>query len=160
MNSERTLENSETDFIQRFASYAAEGILYPQREGSMLMEFSSAGRVLYLFDRSGPYVASPGQAKVIVHGILDLNELEYLDQSAQELLQVEGISGLEGVGQIKHIYRRSWVVQARLPLILSDYDTLPEIQEGTWIRFKTIPPLHGFIVEEEKKLQPTRIDGL
>lgn len=158
MTSERILESSETDFIRRFSSYAAEGLLYPQREGDVLMEFSSAGRVLYLFDRCGPYAVQPGKAKVIVQGILDLNELEYLEHPAEESLQSEGISGIEGIGQIRDVWQRSWVIQARLPLILSDYENLPEVTEGTWIRFKTVPPLHGFVIREEKVLSQTRVE--
>ena len=59
----RSLENSEQEFLTRYAEFAASGTLYPQIEGSPLMEFSSAGRVLFLFDRTGPYRAHPGPAR-------------------------------------------------------------------------------------------------
>ena len=58
-----TLESSETEFASRYAAFAAQGTLYPGREGSPLLEFSAGGRVLYLFDRSGPYAARPGPAR-------------------------------------------------------------------------------------------------
>ncbi|WP_291425213.1 hypothetical protein [Deinococcus sp.] len=146
--SERALENSETEFTGRYAQYAASGLLYPQREGSPLMEFMSAGRVLYLFDRTGPYTAQPGEARVIVHGILDPGRLELLEASADgESLTVSGVSAVEGVGRVLHVTRRTWVVQARLPLVLSGFETLPDVLPGEWVRFATQPPLHGFLAE-------------
>ena len=144
----RALENSEAEFMARYGEYAASGLLYPQPEGSPLLEFAAGGRVLYLFDRCGPYAAPPGPARVVVNGLLDLPATEVLGQDAPqgETLTLVGISAAEGCGQIEQVLGRSWVVRARLPLVLSAYSVLPAARPGDWVRFRTLPPLHGFVL--------------
>ena len=143
----RALENSEQEWISRFAGYAAEGELYPQTEGSPLMEFSAGGRVLYLFDRTGPYTAQPGPARVIVHGLLNLAEFAVLAGDQEEQLMPSGISTADGVGQVMKVKDRSLIVRARLPVVLSAPEGLPAVSAGQWVAFKTLPPLHGFLVK-------------
>lgn len=145
----RALENSEQEFIARYAEYAASGELYPQVEGSPLMEFGVGGRVLYLFDRTGPYTACAGRASVIVHGLLNRASLELHEEApaSGEALTVTSVSGVEGSGRLLAASLRTWVVQARLPLVLSYYDPLPPASVGQWISFTTVPPLHGFLVK-------------
>lgn len=154
---ERGLENSEGEFAAQYAEYAVQGQLYPSREGSPLLEFAAAGRVLYLFDRMGPYTSQAGPARVIVHGILEVEEIEPLAASHEppkEVLTVLGISSVEGVGRVLHVSRRTWVVQARVPLVLSAFDPLPDVVAGDWVSFKTVPPLHGFVLGERSGLGP------
>lgn len=145
-----TLESSETEFASRYEAFAAQGLLYPQREGSPLLEFSTGGRVLYLFDRSGPYAGRPGPARVVVHGLLDLPETHVLSPeeaaAARENLTVVGVSGVEGVGEVLDVTRRVWVVRARVPLVLAAFEPLPPARPGDWVAFRTLPPLHGFLV--------------
>ncbi|TDE86567.1 hypothetical protein [Deinococcus sp. S9] len=144
------LESSETEFAARYQAYAAQGQLYPQCEGSPLLEFAAAGRVLYLFDRSGPYAGRPGPAQVVVHGVLDPAGTRVLTpeeaQRASEMLTVVSISGVEGVGQVLDVSRRVWVVRARLPLVLAAFEPLPPVPVGGWVAFRTQPPLHGFLL--------------
>ncbi|WP_102128472.1 hypothetical protein [Deinococcus planocerae] len=145
-----TLESSELEFASRYAPFAAQGQLYPQREGSPLLEFASGGRVLYLFDRTGPYRGRPGPARVVVHGVLDrrgggprvLNAEEV--GRARATLAVVGVSEVEGVGELLAVSRRVWVVGARLPLVLGAFEELPGAAVGDWVAFRTLPPLHGF----------------
>ena len=140
------LETSVEDFVSRFADAAAAGQLYPQPEGSPLMEFVAGGRTLYLFDRTGPYTAKPGEARVIVHGTL----ARFAKVGSTEAkLSVVGVSGVEGVGQIIRLASRyTAVVQARVPLVLSSFNPLPPLNVGEWLSFETQPPLHGFLVTE------------
>ncbi|MFD2608443.1 hypothetical protein ACFSR9_03190 [Deinococcus taklimakanensis] len=138
------LENSEQEFTERYAPFAARGVLYPQREGSPLLEFVAGGRVLYLFDRNGPYARPPGAAQVVVHGVLADLSLEGGADAEGEILTVLPGSRVEGRGEVLAISRRTLVVQARLPLVLSSFTALPEVREGNWVRFCTLPPLHGF----------------
>ncbi|GMA17305.1 hypothetical protein E5F05_20325 [Deinococcus metallilatus] len=144
------LESSETEFASRYAAFAAEGELYPQPEGSPLLEFATGGRVLYLFDRTGPYVARPGFARVVVHGVLDLAGTRRLtpgeERGTPETLTVVGISGVEGTGEVLHAARQVWVVRARVPLVLAAFEPLPPVQVGEWVAFRTLPPLHGFLL--------------
>lgn len=139
------LETSPDDFALRFAAHAAHGELYPQPEGSPLMEFVVDGLPLYLFDRTGPYTARPGPAWVVVHGMLE--HLEAIPAGPPELHSL-GVSQLAGVGQVLAVEsRRSVVVQAHLPLVLAGFAPLPSLQVGDWVAFETQAPLHGFLVE-------------
>lgn len=142
-----TLENSEGEFTARFAEYAAQGTLYPQREGSPLMEFAAGGRVLYLFDRNGPYAAKAGPAQVIVHGILEPGALTLLPGTREEKLALVGVSALEGQGRVLAVSRKICVVQARIPLVLAAFDPLPECRTDDWVSFRTAAPLHGFLLD-------------
>ncbi|MBB6016383.1 hypothetical protein HLB42_00120 [Deinococcus sp. D7000] len=141
-----TLESSDRDFAARFAPHAAHGLLYPQPEGSPLLEFVAGGRVLYLFDRSGPYAAQPGHARVVVHGVLQAGSVQLVSPERGETLSVQGVSALEGCGQVTHVVGQVWVVQARLPLVLACFEGLPPVAVGQHVVFRTLPPLHGFIV--------------
>ncbi|WP_424951965.1 hypothetical protein [Deinococcus sp.] len=140
------IEISPEEFTERHAQYAAEGLIYPQPEGSPLLEFAAGGRVLYLLDRCGPYSARAGAARVIVNGVLSRWERA---GEEQESLTVVGVSGLEGVGRLLERPRGSvptLVLQARLTLVLHAYQPLPDFRPGDWISFATEPLLHGFIV--------------
>ncbi len=143
-----SLETSEREFAARYADFAAEGTLYPAREGSPLLEFGVAGRVLYLFDRSGPYAAQPGRARLVVHGVLEEGSVRRAEEGedCSEQLQVLGVSGVEGCGVVLEVRRQVLVVRARLPLVLGAFAPLPAVQVGDWVTFRTLPPLHGFMV--------------
>ncbi|WP_328774696.1 hypothetical protein [Deinococcus aquaedulcis] len=143
-----TLETSEREFTARFAPHAASGVLYPQREGSPLLEFAAGGRVLYLFDRSGPYATRPGPAQVVVHGVLDPTGTAVLDETAEESLQVVGVSAVEGRGRVLAVERGVLVVYARLPLVLATLGLPLEARPGDTLAFRTQPPLHGFLVAQ------------
>lgn len=143
-----TLESSDTEFAVTYAPHAAEGVLYPGREGSPLLEFAAGGRVLYLFDRSGPYAARPGPARFVIHGLLDpagTRRLEW-DEAAEEHLEVVGVSAVSGRGRVLSVGRQIWVVEARVPLVLGHFGGLPAVQPGDGVAFRTLPPLHGFVV--------------
>ena len=137
------LESSVEEFVARFRSHAARGTLYPQGEGSPLLEFAAAGRVLYLFDRSGPYALRPGEGELIVHGVADLIEPT---GEREETWRALGVSAVEGVGEVVEVGRGLGVVRARLPIVLGRFDGWPNVRAGDWVRFKTLPPLHGFAI--------------
>ncbi|GHF45949.1 hypothetical protein HNQ07_002331 [Deinococcus metalli] len=144
-----TLESSEREFREQYAAFAATGTLYAQVEGSPLLEFSAGGRVLYLFDRCGPYGAPPGPARVVVHGIVE--ELTQLpeDEERVETLTVQGVSGIEGRGRVLEVGRSTWVVHARVPLVLASFARGPALHPGEWVAFRTAPPLHGFVLGKD-----------
>lgn len=135
------LESSVEEFVARFRSYAASGTIYPQGEGSPLLEFATAGRVLYLFDRSGPYAVRPGEGQLIVHGVADLIEPT---GAREETWRPLGVSEVEGVGEVLEVGRGLGVVRARLPIVLGRFGGWPAVRAGDWVRFRTLPPLHGF----------------
>ena len=144
------IEISPEEFTERHRQYAAEGLIYPQPEGSPLLEFAAGGRVLYLLDRCGPYTARPGLARVIVNGVLSRHERT---ESRQESLTIVGVSGLEGTGQIVDRPRGgapTLVVRSRLTLVLNSHAPLTDLEIGDWISFATEPVLHGFTVNGQR----------
>jgi len=143
------IEISPEEFKERHRQYAASGLIYPQPEGSPLLEFAAGGRVLYLLDRCGPYSVKPGPAQVIVNGVLSRCE-RLPDEHGAESLTVVGVSSLEGVGQVLERPRGgapTLVVRARLTLVLNAHAPLEGVNPGDWISFATEAPLHGFVTQ-------------
>ena len=141
-----TLESSVEEFTSRFAAHAARGTLYPQPEGSPLLEFLTGGRVLYLFDRSGPYAARPGEARVVVHGVV---ESWAPSEAREEAFHAVGVSAIEGVGEVVDAGPRWCVVRCRAPIVLGLLGPRGAPKPSGWIAFRTAPPLHGFIVSSD-----------
>ena len=140
------LENSPDEFTVRFHEYATQGILYPHIEGGPLLEFASKGRVLYLFDRSGPYGIPSGEASVIVHPLLKTWELT---PEREERLFPTGVSSVEGTGKVLEVQRGFLIVQARITLVIGILEnTMPKVLAGEWIKFSSESPIHGFVVTE------------
>lgn len=154
----RALENSAEDLERRYADYAVAGVVHPSIEGSPLIEFSASGRVFYLFDRNGLYEVQPGPRRILIHGILDMQQTVLTqpsqhaqlnpDNSDSEQLVSSGISELQGYGRLVAIQEQHWVVQARVQLLLSSFEALPTAQVGDWLQFATLAPLHGFAVAD------------
>ncbi|MFC6591659.1 hypothetical protein ACFP81_06300 [Deinococcus lacus] len=138
-----TLEHSETDFAERYADYAAQGWLWPQVEGSPLLEFECGGHVLYLLDRCGPY--HPREARVVVHGVLDMTRSAPVPPG-QRWLESHRISGVCGCGEVLAAWPRLVAVDAGVPLVLGSLDSPLGLRPGDWLEFVTQPPLHGFVL--------------
>lgn len=162
----RALENSAAEFAENYAQYAAQGAIHPSIEGSPLIEFAAAGRVFYLFDRNPPYTMSTGPAHMLIHGILDLDYLaeqatpNHPNKKAEKEAELEGewlnvceVSILEGHGQIihtsTHTHHHVWVIHARVPLVLAAFEELPHVDTGDWVHFRTLAPLHGFLISAD-----------
>lgn len=139
-----SLESSVEEFAARFRQFAATGTVYPQPEGSPLIEFVTGGRVLYLFDRSGPYAVRPGETRLVVHGVVEEMSLLAHDDVREQTLSAVGVSAVEGAGEVLEVNRSLCVVQARTTLVLGRFGGWPEVTAGAWVRFRTVPPLHGF----------------
>ncbi len=143
------LENSPDEFIARFQEFAAQGTLYPHIEGSPLLEFASKGRVLYLFDRCGPYGIASGEASVIVHPLLKTWELT---NEREERLFSSGVSSVEGSGKVLEVQRGFLIVQARITLVMGVLEnTMPKVLAGEWIKFSSEAPIHGFVLSEQTR---------
>ena len=161
------LENSIEEFIERFREYAAPGHLYPRLEGSPLLEFAAAGKVLYLLERTAPYAKLAGDVSVIVHPMIKTLKniqlqptvqpklesgaaalpLERHAQEPQEQLFISGISGVHGVGKILELQKGFIVLHAQIPLVLGILDdTMPKLLVGEWLRFESEAVLHGFVI--------------
>jgi hypothetical protein len=165
------LEDSVADFIERHRQNAVPARLYPQPEGSPLLEVRLEALpalptlpaehadverdngdpqrprpmpVLYLFDRVGPYAARPGFIKIIVNPMV---ETLTPSQEREGQLHTIGVSQVVGVGQVLAIERHEVVVMARSKLVIGVFDlSWKHCQVGQWVSFESVAPVHGFIV--------------
>ncbi len=135
------LEHSVSEFIERFKQHAARVTLYPQIEASPLLEAKVGNRVIYLFDRTGPYSAKPGEALVIINPIAET----VFATDAEESLTVNGISSIEGVGQVLETQQGYVVVQARAPMVVGVFDeSWKTLKPGDRAAFSSVDAVHGF----------------
>ncbi len=138
------LEHSTEEFVERFKAFATKVFLYPQIEASPLLEVRVGGRVVYMFDRLGPYAARSGDALMIVNPMLDSIEKS---EVAEAELVVLGVSKLEGVGLVKHVEANHVVVEAKATLLLGVLDdSWRNIRVGDWVKFSSLEPVHGFFL--------------
>jgi hypothetical protein len=119
--------------------------LYPQIEASPLLEVRVGGRVVYLFDRTGPYSAVNGEALMIVNPMVD----RLIVAETQEAdLNVLGVSRLEGVGRVVAVEPNHVVLEARALLVIGVLDdSWRKVKVGDWVGFSSLEPVHGFFVK-------------
>ena len=138
------LEHSVAEFIERFKHHAARVNLYPQIEASPLLEVKVANRVIYLFDRTGPYTAKPGEALVIVNPTAET----VFKTDAEESLTINGISSIEGVGRVLETQQGYVIVQARAPMVVGVFDdSWKGLNIGDQVGFSSLDPVHGFYLK-------------
>lgn len=141
------LENSVAEFIERWKHHTTRVTLYPQLEGSPLLEISAGGRVLYVLDRVGPYAAKPGEVSMIVN---PMTETVFGVDLTSESLTITGISSIEAVGSVLEVSRDFVIVQARLPLVVGVLDqSWKECKVGQMVSFVSLEPIHGFLTHEQ-----------
>ncbi len=137
------LENSVAEFIERWKHHTTRVTLYPQLEGSPLLEIGAGGRVLYVLDRVGPYAAKPGEVNMIVN---PMTQTVFPVNLSEASLTVTSISGIEAVGEVLEVSRDFVVIQARLPLVVGVLDqSWKDIKTGQMVSFVSLEPIHGFL---------------
>lgn len=136
------IEDSVAEFVERWRHHAADCLIYPRPEGSPLIEARVAGRVLYLFDRSGPYSARPGEARLIVHPVA---ETIALSEAGTETLQSNGVSRIHAAGTVLEVGRGVVVVRALAPLVVGIFDdSWRRVSPGDQVSLESLEPVHGF----------------
>jgi hypothetical protein len=143
------LENSIAEFIQSWKHHATLALVYPQPEGSPLLEVRIGGRVIYVLDRVGPYAARPGEANLIVHPVA---ETVSRVQATEEILKPVGVSRIEAVGPVLETARGFVVVQARAPLVVGVFDdSWRDLKPGEFVSVQSLEPVHGFYLGTKKR---------
>jgi hypothetical protein len=138
------LEHSVSEFIEHFKAHASRVQLYPQTEASPLLEVKVGGRVVYLLDRVGPYVANAGEAMMIVNPMVQSVQSSETREAA---LHAVGVSKLEGVGQVLAVTPNHIVLETTAKLVLGVLDdSWRTVQVGDWLEFSSLEPVHGFFV--------------
>jgi hypothetical protein len=138
------LEHSVNEFIEHFKAHASRVQLYPQTEASPLLEVKLGGKVVYLFDRVGPYAASTGEALMIINPMVQSVQPS---QTQEAELRTVGVSKLEGVGKVLAVLNNHIVLEATAKLVLGVLDeSWRGVQVGDWLEFSSLEPVHGFFV--------------
>lgn len=141
-------EESPDGFIHRWREYAAAVRIFSRTEGLPLLEAEVAGAILQMLERTGPYQAPPGLARLIVNPTA-----QRLAPAGGErkLLEVAGIGQARIQGQIVLRDDPFLVVDAGAPLVVGVLEPIPrEAIAGAWINFESVPPIHAFVLREAR----------
>jgi hypothetical protein len=142
-------EDGPDAFLQRWRAYASDAVLFARPEGSPLLEAEVGGAVVQLLERTNPYIATPGSARLVVNATVP--ELTACEADEPEL-SVPHRGALAGCGRVLEREGRLVAVDAATPVLLAcevapDGDVAP----GAWVRFEAAPPVHGFVLPPERR---------
>ncbi len=137
-------EESVESFITQWRPYAADATLFPHTEGSPLLECRAGSAIFGVLERTAPYAAPSGPAKLIVHLT---TEQVALSEARERRLEVLGPSRLRATGLVILRQGRMVVVDAGAPLVVGSFGALPEqLAAGDWVEVFGLAPVHGFVV--------------
>ena len=145
------IEESVESFILQFKPYAADVEILPHIEGSPLLECLVAGKILHLMERTAPYISVAGRAKVILNAV---SESVSATEETTKAFSAPVLGRLKAQGVVLEREQRVLVIDASVPLVVSSFsDIPPEIAPGDWIKFESLAPIHGFVMQPEKRSQ-------
>lgn len=99
-----------------------------------------------MLERTGPYLAPPGDARVIINPTAQRVELH---DGRQTVLEVGGIGQARVCGRILRRDDPFLVIDAGAPLIVGVVEPIPEeAVADAWVAFDSVPPIHGFVLRE------------
>jgi hypothetical protein len=142
------IEESPEAFVARWRGHAADAELFARPEGVPLFECRVGGAVIQVFERTGPYLARPGPAKLIVNPTAAaLVPAETLEPRLEPL----GVSRLAASGKVVEREGQLVVVDAGAPLVVAVSGPLePWVVPGAAVSFESDAPVHGFVVKGER----------
>lgn len=147
------VEDGMDSLVARFAAHAATLEVSARVEGSPLLECVSDDLILHLFERTGPYVAPRGPARVIVQPeTASLTRLEPGAEAPERRVEVVAVSVVHVQGIVTVRDDPFVVVDAGIPLVVSVDEVPDDVREGDAVRFKSRAPLHGFVLPPERKV--------
>lgn len=145
------LEDSPESFIARWRKHAATVELFPHTEGSPLLEARAGQALVQLFERTGPYLARPGRAQVIIHPVTESVQRAD-DENAAPGIEVTGVSQFDVLGRVVSVEGPLVVVDAGVPLVVAVLNQPAEtLEPGELVRFSNRPPAHGFVLVQERR---------
>jgi hypothetical protein len=140
-------EESVEGFVTRFQASAAEVTLAGRLEGSPLLECLVDGVAVHVFERTGPYLASSGPARVILNLECDaLERLEVEPGARTNRIEVVGVSALAVDGVVRACDEPFLVVDAGTTLVVGVTGAFPAVGIGDRVRFVSRAPVHGFVL--------------
>lgn len=138
------LEESVEAFVLQWRTYATPVRLFAHTEGSPLLECQAGSSIFHVFERTGPYLARPGQAQLIIN---PMSEQVTAASEAKKKLEVRGLSHLAGQGLVLEKTPETVALDVGFPLVLGVLGGVSEeIVAGDWLAFESLTPVHGFIV--------------
>jgi hypothetical protein len=141
-------EESPDGFISRWRDHAASVRIFSRTEGLPLIECQAGGAILQMLERTGPYLAPPGAAKVIINPTARQVEVK---ESGEKQIEATGIGRVRVTGTITRRDDPFLVVDAGAPLVVGVEEPLPpEAVPGAWVWFDAVPPIHGFVLREAR----------
>jgi hypothetical protein len=133
----------------RWRGYANRATLYSHTEGSPLLECAINGYILNVFERTNPYVSTPGDIEIIVN---PLTEQVTKPEEPAKHLELTGLSQMKACGLVLFRGDNTVVIDAGLPLVVSVFAALPDdAAAGDWLEFTSLAPIHGFILTRTSK---------
>lgn len=150
------LEDSVEGFVLRFRSAAADVALGGHVEGSPLLECVVGGVAIDVFERTGPYLARSGAARVILH--VECEGVERLAPDAPVRLEVTGVSALRVDAAVVSADEPFLVLDAGFPLVVGVTGAFPEVRAGDVVRVEARAPVHGFVLPRPTARAPASLD--
>lgn len=136
-------------FIVRWRPFTTDVRLFGRVEGSPLLEVSVGGVILQVLERTGPYRAVPGEARMILNPTAQRLEVV---ASATKLIEPTGISKARVTGVVILREENMVVVDAGVPLVVGVHEPLDDhVAAGDVVAFDGLPPIHGFLVAGDGK---------
>lgn len=134
--------------MARFSPFAATVELFSRTEGSPLLECRAADAIFQVFERTGPYLAPPGCAHVILNPTV-----EALEPSSEGSKQIEpiGLSRIRAEGVVLGREQLFLVVDAGVPLVVSVLGGVDDgVASGDWVAFSSEAPVHAFVLPKRR----------
>ncbi len=151
-------EDSPDAFIARFKPFASEVEVFSRVEGSPLLELRVGDTIVQVLERTGPYLATPGMARIIINPMADAVTVAGGGITA---LEATGLSRLHGSGLVVATEDRVLVVDVGVPLVIGLGSEIADtIASGDWVTFDTVPPIHGYLVPQDARARRTPDDDL
>ncbi|MFO7545037.1 MAG: hypothetical protein R6W77_06035 [Trueperaceae bacterium] len=71
-------------------------------------------------------------------------------------LEVDGVSRMQARGRVVEREGQFLVVDAGVPLVVGVQGAVPEqAVPGAWVRFRNVAPMHGFVLDDERRRRAT-----
>lgn len=155
------IEDGVDALVARFAAHATTVEVASRVEGSPLLECLTDAAVLYLLERTGPYLAPRGTARVIVQPeTSQLVRVEADDPAAARHVEALGAGRLVASGHVVAVEPPFVVVDAGIPLVVA-VEALPDgLAVGERVRFQSRAPVHGFVLPATRDRAALRTDDL
>ncbi len=141
--------------VTRFAAHAATVEVSARVEGSPLLECVADDLILHVFERTGPYLAQRGPARVIIQPeTASLARIEDGPAVPERRVEVVAVSLVHAQGTVTLREDPFVVVDAGIPLVVSADDVPDDLRVGDAVRFQSRAPVHGFVLPPARQAAP------